>query len=152
MTRIYIAIIGVALALLACTKRQAPPAIVDPVLVDSVAILAPIEPPKEFKTRKSVSRISPIYYEVNAYKLTEGQLIQVKRIAKKIKGAVTVKGYADTTGSKAYNQALSHRRALAVLEALVALGIDRDSLTAIGMGEASGPLSKARKTVITLNP
>ncbi len=153
LTRIYITILGATLALLACTKRIAPPAIVDPVIADSVLVSAPVESPKPIKVYKSISRISPVYYGVNAYKLTNGQLIQIERIAKKIKGGtVTVTGYADTTGKAKYNQALSHRRALAVLEALVALGIERGRLTAIGYGELSGPLDKSRKSVITINP
>ncbi len=80
-------------------------------------------------------------------------MIQIQRIAKRVKGGkVTISGYADTTGSKAYNQALSYRRAMAVLEALVALGVPRDHLAAVGLGELSGPLSKSRKTVITICP
>jgi OmpA-OmpF porin, OOP family len=49
---------------------------------------------------------------------------------------VEIAGHTDSVGAAAYNQALSERRARAVLEYLVAAGIDRDRLTARGYGEA----------------
>ncbi len=157
MTRVYLSIVIVALVLFACAKR---PTIVDSVPVDSVVVSTPIDTSVvitksvEHKTYQKVPlKISPIYYGVNAYKLTDGQLIQVARIAKKIKGnKVMVSGYADTTGKTSYNMALSRRRAMAVVEALVALGVDRNMITAVALGEVSGSLPKARKTVITIIP
>jgi OmpA-OmpF porin, OOP family len=49
---------------------------------------------------------------------------------------VEIAGHTDSMGQPAYNQALSERRARAVLEFLVAAGIDRDRLTARGYGQA----------------
>lgn len=47
-----------------------------------------------------------------------------------------IEGHTDDTGAASYNQQLSERRALAVLEALVAGGVDPDRLSAVGYGEA----------------
>jgi len=48
---------------------------------------------------------------------------------------VNVKGHTDSTGPDAYNQDLSKRRALAVVNYLVSKGVDRSRLKAIGVGE-----------------
>lgn len=48
---------------------------------------------------------------------------------------VTVEGHTDSEGDPAANQALSEARARAVVERLVASGIEADRLTAIGYGE-----------------
>ena len=48
---------------------------------------------------------------------------------------VDIEGHADWMGSDAYNIRLSQRRAQAVIEWLVARGIDRERLNAVGKGE-----------------
>ena len=48
---------------------------------------------------------------------------------------VAVLGHTDAVGSDAYNLALSRRRALAVLRALVARGIDRAAIEAVAVGK-----------------
>jgi outer membrane protein OmpA-like peptidoglycan-associated protein len=48
----------------------------------------------------------------------------------------TVVGHTDSIGSEAYNQALSLRRAEAVVDALVARGVPASRLSAVGRGES----------------
>lgn len=50
--------------------------------------------------------------------------------------AITIEGHTSSEGSTDYNQALSERRAQAVVDALVSLGIPAGTLTALGVGEA----------------
>lgn len=49
---------------------------------------------------------------------------------------IRVEGYTDNTGTKAYNMDLSHRRALAVKNALVDRGVDPSRIQAIAFGES----------------
>jgi outer membrane protein OmpA-like peptidoglycan-associated protein len=49
---------------------------------------------------------------------------------------VLVEGFTDSTGSSAYNQELSDRRATAVRTALTAMGIAADRVAIRGYGEA----------------
>jgi OOP family OmpA-OmpF porin len=51
--------------------------------------------------------------------------------------AVVVEGHTDSTGSEAYNQALSERRAESVRQHLVDAGIPASIITAKGFGEGS---------------
>ncbi|KQA18291.1 OmpA family protein [Vibrio metoecus] len=56
---------------------------------------------------------------------------------------VEVVGHTDSTGSDAYNQKLSERRAQAVAKALEAQGIDASRISAKGLGESSPIASNA---------
>ena len=49
---------------------------------------------------------------------------------------IWITGYTDRLGSESYNLALSQRRAVAVKNAMVALGIPASRIKAIGMGKA----------------
>jgi outer membrane protein OmpA-like peptidoglycan-associated protein len=50
---------------------------------------------------------------------------------------VRVEGHTDSTGSHAYNQALSLRRARAVMRAMVVAGLRDADIQAIGLGKAA---------------
>jgi outer membrane protein OmpA-like peptidoglycan-associated protein len=52
------------------------------------------------------------------------------------KTAVLVQGHTDSTGSEAYNQQLSERRATAVQNYLIGRGVEPTRIAAIGYGEA----------------
>lgn len=60
-------------------------------------------------------------------------------------GRVQIEGHTDWIGSDAYNQRLSERRAMAVVEYFVQHGISRDRLTAVGYGELR-PIADNRTT------
>lgn len=53
------------------------------------------------------------------------------------KTAVVVQGHTDSTGSEAYNQGLSERRAGTVKNYLLLRGVDGARMTAIGFGETA---------------
>ena len=51
--------------------------------------------------------------------------------------SVIIEGHTDNTGTPSYNQLLSERRAKAVLDFLVANGIEKERLVSVGKGESS---------------
>jgi len=59
---------------------------------------------------------------------------------------VMVTGHTDSTGSRAHNQRLSERRAMAVAQYLQAQGVDPARLGARGMGESAPIASNATAT------
>ena len=73
---------------------------------------------------------------------------------------IRIEGHTDSTGSEQFNLQLSERRAQAVRDALVELGVAADRITAVGMGEdfpiasnetAEGRARNRRVDVIVLN-
>jgi OOP family OmpA-OmpF porin len=63
-------------------------------------------------------------------------IARVAALAKQYAGvAVEIQGHTDADGSEPANQALSERRAAAVLDAVVALGVPAEQLTSVGYGE-----------------
>ncbi len=162
MTRIYLSIIAVTCVLLACTKRTAPSAIVDPApMADTIAVEAPkpikaVKPPKVKAKSVEAAIVAPsliVYFGVNSASV--GAKYDLTRIAKTLKAnpmaTVTIEGFADTTGSAKYNQKLSERRALSVAKVLRSLGVDPIHIFVNGNGELPGNLSKSRKAVITVS-
>lgn len=74
-------------------------------------------------------------------------------IAQEVRGdapdiAITIIGNTDSTGTDAYNMALSKRRALAAMQALAALGVNPDMMTTVAIGDhqpvATNATSKGR--------
>jgi outer membrane protein OmpA-like peptidoglycan-associated protein len=71
-----------------------------------------------------------------------GVILEAARAARANPNAhITVSGNADTFGDKAYNQALSQKRAEAVRDALVADGINPATISVVGYGEEALPVS-----------
>jgi len=62
-----------------------------------------------------------------------------------------VSGYADTTGLPGYNLTLSKKRAVAVYNALIRLGVEKKRITVVARGEVVGPHRASSKSVITIN-
>jgi hypothetical protein len=67
------------------------------------------------------------------------QTVQQAAAAFKTRGSarITATGHTDTSGSEAYNMALSLRRANAVKNQLVTEGVPAQAITVIGRGEAN---------------
>ncbi|HVS16922.1 MAG TPA: OmpA family protein [Thermoanaerobaculia bacterium] len=82
---------------------------------------------------------SDILFDTDSAILDSAGRVTVSEVASVLlefpKTAVVVQGHTDSTGSEIHNQALSERRAQAVEGLLVARGIDRQRLTAVGYGE-----------------
>jgi hypothetical protein len=81
-----------------------------------------------------------VFFDWDSTKLSDASMnvLEQARDAWKAKqGArITATGHTDTTGTEAYNMALSLRRANAVKDALVRLGVPAAAITTVGRGEA----------------
>jgi outer membrane protein OmpA-like peptidoglycan-associated protein len=84
--------------------------------------------PSDITFATNQSDIQPGFYDV---------LNSVALVLKEYnKTSVTVSGHADSTGTDAYNQALSQRRALSVSNYLASQGVNPARLSAVGYGES----------------
>ncbi|MCF8351278.1 MAG: OmpA family protein [Bacteroidales bacterium] len=79
-----------------------------------------------------------IFFEFNEAKLQPESMPELERLVKLMKDVPTLKieisGHTDNVGSELYNQELSEKRAKAVVDYLVAKGVDRNRLTYKGYG------------------
>jgi len=115
--------------------------------------------------RGLVLTLGSILFEVNRAELTSAGESAVARLASFLKKQqerkVVVEGHTDSTGSDAYNQTLSQRRAEAVRQLLLGQGIEAQRVSAKGLGESQpvasndsrlGRQQNRRVEVVVLKP
>lgn len=90
--------------------------------------------------RGLVISLSDILFDVNEATLKAGAQAKLDQIAAILKQypdkQIAVEGHTDATGSDAYNESLSHRRAASVLQALVRGGVNPSLISSKGFGES----------------
>lgn len=83
--------------------------------------------------------LSDIHFDYDEYALREGDREILNRNAEALKKfdfiKITVEGHCDERGSVEYNLALGERRAVAVMNYLVSLGVPKGNLSTISFGE-----------------
>ncbi len=96
-----------------------------------------------------------VFFNINKSTVaSKKDLVNVKGIAEYAKEAnanLLVTGYADSaTGSKAYNQKLSEKRAETVANELVKMGVSRDNIQTVGNGGVKdlSPVSYNRRATV----
>ena len=79
-----------------------------------------------------------LLFDLNDSRLKEGQRESIQRLASVLLGvginAARVEGHTDTTGTKAFNDMLSQKRAESVAEAMIGAGMPRENLRIEGLG------------------
>jgi outer membrane protein OmpA-like peptidoglycan-associated protein len=86
-----------------------------------------------------VAPLQTLFFETNKYELNPGSFIELESFYNTIKGQqvkVEIGGYADPKGSEVYNLELSQKRAEAVRDHLIGLGLEPERITAKGYGES----------------
>jgi outer membrane protein OmpA-like peptidoglycan-associated protein len=90
--------------------------------------------------RGMVLTLSDVLFDTNAATLKPGAAATIDRLGdfmqKNPQTRVVIEGHTDSTGSEAYNQELSRRRAQAVADTLAARGIPQDRVQTVGRGES----------------
>ena len=83
--------------------------------------------------------LKPIYFDYDSSALRADALATLRENAEKIKQVpgviIQVAGHCDERGTQEYNLALGERRALAVREHMIQLGVSGDRLITISFGE-----------------
>ncbi len=96
--------------------------------------------PKLFEKGRGTLVLEGVNFESNSATLTAASRAILDRVAEALLAWPEVRaevgGHTDSSGSEAYNQRLSERRAQAVREYLISRGIPADRLTARGYGES----------------
>lgn len=87
--------------------------------------------------------INNLFFPVNKDKLLPESTSELKRVAKIISAnnlKVEISGHTDNSGTEEYNQELSEKRAKAVRDYLISLGVSKELMTIIGYG-ATKPIA-----------
>ena len=131
--------------------RPAPPAYVAP---PAPPAPPPPPPPADYT----------VYFNFDSWTLTAEDLTVITNVINTARAGgqthITIVGHTDTSGSAAYNQKLSVRRANVVVEALVDMGARRNAIVASGVGKTDLAVqtpdntkeAKNRRAVIGLQP
>jgi outer membrane protein OmpA-like peptidoglycan-associated protein len=89
--------------------------------------------------RGMVLTLGDVLFDTDTATLKPGAALTIDRLAKFLadnpETRIMIEGHTDSTGSDAYNQQLSQRRAQAVADALVTRGISATRFSVIGRGE-----------------
>jgi peptidoglycan-associated lipoprotein len=82
---------------------------------------------------------APVHFAYDSSQVNPEEAGKIEAVATYLKkhknGGVIIEGHCDERGSREYNQALGERRALAVRDYLVSLGVDPAKIQTRSMGE-----------------
>lgn len=121
-------------------------------------MLANQKPEKVVETRTElVSTSQSVFFNIGSSKIASRKdLVNVKEVAEYAKAnnkKILVTGYADSkTGSAAFNQQLSEKRAQVVADELVKMGVNRDNIIVEGKGgvDMISPFSYNRRVTVKI--
>ncbi|AJO76817.1 MULTISPECIES: OmpA family protein [Pseudomonas] len=89
--------------------------------------------------RGTLVTFGDVLFATNKAELKSSGLVNINKLAQFLRDnpdrKVIVEGYTDSTGTAAYNQSLSERRATSVQVALIKMGIDPSRIVAQGYGK-----------------
>jgi peptidoglycan-associated lipoprotein len=100
------------------------------------------------------SAYAPVYFAFDSYTVSPGEVSKIRAIADALSGgsmAVILQGHTDERGSREYNLALGERRALAVRELLMSMGVSSDSMQTLSMGEEQPAVAGFDESAWSLN-
>jgi len=96
-------------------------------------------PPRETTLEDITKSLQPVYFDYDSVVIRDDGRAAIQKNAEFLKSNATVKvlieGHADSRGTNEYNLALAERRADAVRDYLVGLGIANDRVTIVSKGE-----------------
>jgi len=123
-------------------------------LREELANQKPAETPSE-SVKQLVNTPVSVFFNINKSTIaSQKDLVNVQALAKYAKdnnNNLLVTGYADSaTGTAAYNQKLSERRAATVANELVKMGVENNKISTVGKGgvETLSPISFNRRATV----
>lgn len=109
------------------------------------------------KVSEVVSSRASVFFNINKSSIaSKKDMVNVKELVEYAKAngkTIVVTGYADSkTGSAAYNQTLSERRAQTVADEIVKMGMDKSKVEVVGKGGVKdlSPISYNRRAIVSV--
>lgn len=83
-------------------------------------------------------QFSPIYFAYDSMSVSDSELMKVEQVAtamKSMNNTVIIAGFTDERGTEEYNRGLGEKRAQAVREALISMGVSGGKIQTVSFGE-----------------
>lgn len=101
------------------------------------------------------SAYAPVYFAFDSYTVSPGEVGKIQSLAGSLTSnnahTVILQGHTDDRGSREYNLALGERRALAVRELLLTMGISAGRIQTLSMGQESPSVAGFDESAWSLN-
>jgi peptidoglycan-associated lipoprotein len=84
------------------------------------------------------SQFQPVYFAYDSFTVSDAELAKLDAVASAVKGGkndIIIAGFTDSAGTEEYNRGLGERRAQAVRESLIGMGVSGDRLQTVSFGE-----------------
>lgn len=91
-----------------------------------------------FSSNVTRGQFSPVYFAYDSISVSDSELMKIEQIAsamKSMKNTVIIAGFTDERGTEEYNRGLGEKRAQAVREALISMGVSGGRLQTVSFGE-----------------
>ncbi|PWU11263.1 MAG: peptidoglycan-associated lipoprotein [Verrucomicrobia bacterium] len=140
MKQIFFSLLVVILSIgsFGCAKKKEPQyAGVDGDFINATPLSERVEGTNFYGENVHRGQYPPIYFRFDSFTIAEAELEKVRRLAADLKRSsqmVIVAGFTDSRGTEEYNRALGERRANAVRQALIRLGIKSERLQTVSFG------------------
>jgi peptidoglycan-associated lipoprotein len=129
----------ISAGLSACaTKKSAEYAGVDSDYVLGTPLPDRVDGASFFGENVTRGQYPPIYFAFDSYSISSVEMAKVQSLAsamRNFKNSIIIAGFTDERGTDEYNRGLGERRAQAVRNALIALGIDGNRIQTVSFGK-----------------
>lgn len=131
-------LITLSIGMSACAQKKQPQyAGVDGDFINGTPLPERMDGTDFFSGNVQRNQYPPIYFRFDNFTIGEGEQGKLRKLATDIRGLpnmVIIAGFTDSRGTEEYNRALGERRANAVRQALISLGIKSDRLQTVSFG------------------
>jgi peptidoglycan-associated lipoprotein len=83
-------------------------------------------------------QFSPVYFGFDSYEVSGSESAKLQQVASAVRDSgktLIIAGFTDERGTEEYNRGLGERRALAVREALIGMGLNAAKIQTVSFGE-----------------
>lgn len=83
-------------------------------------------------------RFDPVYFAYDSFTVSDAEMMKLGQVADSMRGMkndVIIAGFTDDRGTEEYNRGLGERRALAVRQSLIGLGVKGSRIQTVSFGK-----------------
>ncbi len=134
---LFLVVLSIAISGCSFKKKEPQYAGVDGDFINATPLPDRVEGTNFFSANVHRGQCPPIYFRFDSFTVAEGELEKVRKLAGAIRNSsqtVIIAGFTDSRGTEEYNRALGERRANAVRQALIHLGIKSNRLQTVSFG------------------